>query len=115
MHTELTALLRLVRVVETVIVVVADVDPRDAVAVGAREEVPEARPALHVALPLVGAVRAVLVAVAVPRGRDAAVVGAAERVRRARPGGSFSAVVISSWGFISDISDYHTMIECIKS
>ena len=71
--------------------------PGNAVAVGAGEEVAEAGPPLRVALLLVGAVRAVLVAITVPRGRDAAVVGAAERVRRARPGGSFSAVVISSW------------------
>ena len=90
---KLTALLGLVRVVEAVVVVVADVDPGDAAAVGAGEEVSEARPPLHVALLLVGTVRAVLVAVAVPRGRDAAVVGAAERVGRAGPGLLFSFVV----------------------
>jgi len=77
----------LVGTVQTVVVAVADVDPRYAVAVVAREQVAETRAALRLAVlrRLVRPVAAVVVAVAVPRGRYAPVVGAPEAVRRARP------------------------------
>ena len=58
------SLVRLVRVVQAVVVAVADVDAWDAVSVVAGEEVAEAGAALGLALPggLVGPVGAVLVA-----------------------------------------------------
>ena len=79
---QLTALslLGLIRIVETVVVAVAYVDPGDAVAVVAGEQVSVAGPVGGSALigRLVFAAFAVAVAVAVPRGRDAAVIRAAE-------------------------------------
>jgi len=71
-------LLRFVRVVETIVIAVANVDPRDAVAVVAGEEVAVASSVGGGALVggLVFAAFAVAVAVAVPRGRNTAVVGA---------------------------------------
>ena len=77
-----TLLLGLIRIVETVVVAIADVDPGDAVAVVAGEQVSVAGPVSGSALigRLVFAAFAVAVAVAVPRGRDAAVIRAAEGI-----------------------------------
>ena len=69
-------LLRLVGVVETIVVAVADVNPWDAVSVVASEEVSVARPVGGRALIgwLVLASVTVAVSVAVPRGRNAAMI-----------------------------------------
>lgn len=65
----------LVRAVHAVVVAVAQVDARDAVAVVASEERAEAGALLALALVrLVSVISAVVVAVTVPGGRDAAVV-----------------------------------------
>lgn len=76
----------LVRIVQAIVVAVAYVNPRYAVAVVAREQVAETGAALGLAVlgRLVGPVAAVVVAVAVPRGRYAPVVGAPEAIGRAR-------------------------------
>lgn len=77
----------LVRVVEAIVVAVADVNARNAVAVVAGEEVAEAGLGSRLAVirRLVGSVAAIVVSVAVPGGRNAAVVvGAAEAVAGTR-------------------------------
>jgi hypothetical protein len=78
MYFQLTtlSLLRFVGIVETVVVAITDVDPRDAVTVVAGEEVAVARPVGGRALIgwLVLASFAVAVSVAVPRGRDTAMI-----------------------------------------
>ena len=86
----------LVRVIDTVVVSVADVGVGNAVAVVAREQVAEARPVLGLALALrlVLAALAILVAVAVPRGRQAPVVGTPERVGRTRSGAAVQLVLV---------------------
>lgn len=77
----------LVGVVQAIVVAVADVDARYAVAVVAGEQVAETRAALRLAVlrRLVRPVAAVVVTVAVPRGRYTPVVGTPEAVGRARP------------------------------
>ena len=76
---QLTALplLRLVRIVKTVVVSIADVDPGDAVAIVASEQVSVAGPVGGGALisGLILTTFAIAVAVAIPRGRNAAVIG----------------------------------------
>lgn len=77
----------LVRVVEAIVVAVADVNARNAVAVVAGEEVAKAGLGSRLAVirRLVGSVAAIVVSVAVPGGRNAAVVvGAAEAVAGTR-------------------------------
>lgn len=76
----------LVGIVQTVVVAVANVNSRYAIAVVAREQVAETRAALRLAIlgRLVRPVAAIVVAVAIPRGRYAPVVRAPETVRRAR-------------------------------
>lgn len=88
-NNTLTALVShvLVGIIQTVVVAVANVNPRYAVAVVAREQVTETRAALRLAIfgRFVRPVAAIVVAVAIPRGRYTSVVGAPEAVGRARP------------------------------
>lgn len=74
----------LVRVVQAIVVAVADVNPRYAIAIVAGEQVAEASAALGLAVLgwLVAAVQAIVVSVAVPSGGDAAVIRATEAVLR---------------------------------
>lgn len=76
-----------IRIVQAVVVSVADVNARDAIAVVARKQVAETSLGARFAIiwRLVGSVAAVIVSIAIPRGRNAAVVvGAAETVAGTR-------------------------------
>lgn len=67
-----------IRVVQTVVITIADVYPGDTVSIVTGEEVTKAGPALQftVVLRLISSVSAVIVTVTVPRRRDTTVVGA---------------------------------------
>lgn len=95
----LTALVAfvLVRVVETIVVAVAYVDPRYAVAIVAGEEVAEAGASLGLAVAgrFVAAVETVVVAVAVPGRRYASVVRAPEAVLRAGSLGAVKGILVA--------------------
>lgn len=71
---KLTALMTfvLVRVIETIVVAVANINSRNAVAVVAREQIAEACPAFGLAITrrLVASVQTVVVSVTVPCGRN---------------------------------------------
>lgn len=76
-----------IRIVQAVVVSVADVNARDAIAVVARKQVAETSLGARFAIiwRLVGSVAAVIVSIAIPRGRNAAVVvGASETVAGTR-------------------------------
>lgn len=95
----LTALMSrvLVGIVQAIVVAVAYVNPRYAVAVVACEQVAETCTALRLAVlrRFVRPVAAVVVTVAVPRGRYAPVVRAPETVCRARPLGTVHRVLVT--------------------
>lgn len=86
----------LVAVVQAIVVSVANIDSRHAVAVIASEQVSEASPAVALAIlwGFVGAVSAIVISVAVPRRRNATVVGAPEAVLRARSLGAMQRVLV---------------------
>lgn len=71
-----------VRIVQTIVVTVANVNPRYAIAVVACEQVAETRTALRLTVfwRFVRSVATVIVAVAIPRGRNAPVIGTPEAV-----------------------------------
>jgi len=77
----------LVGIVQTIVIAVADVNSRYAIAVVAREQVAETRTALRLAVLwwFIRPITTVVVAVAIPRSRYASVVGTPEAVRRAGP------------------------------
>jgi len=77
----------LVRIVQTIVIAVADVNPRYAIAIVTREQVAETRTTLRLAIlwRFVRPVTTVVVAVAVPCGWYTSVVGTPEAVRRAGP------------------------------
>ena len=91
------ALLTLVRAIQTVIVAIAEIDPRDAVAIVAGEQVAEAGllVRLTIFLRLVTAVLTIGIAITVPRGRDATVVRTPETVGRAGAGAIVQRVLIA--------------------
>jgi len=72
----------LVGIVQTVVIAIADIDPRYAIAVVARKQVAETRTTLRLAVLrwFIRPVTAVVVAVTIPRSRYAPVVGAPEAV-----------------------------------
>ena len=82
---------RFIGIIETIVVAVAHVDPRNTISVIARKQIAETRSILGLALILgfVASVLAVLVAVAIPSGGYASMIGTSERVGRTRP---FAAV-----------------------
>lgn len=74
----------LIAVVQTVVVSIADVNPWNAVAIVAREQITEARSTLRLAVfwRFICAVAAIVVSVAIPSGRNTPMVGASETVLR---------------------------------
>lgn len=76
-----------VTVIQAIIVAVANVNSRYAIAVVAGEQITETGSSFRLAVFwwLVGSITAIIVAIAVPSGRNASMVRAAETVLRARP------------------------------